>query len=97
LPTCVSLELNLVLPSIAAVKSSSAKNASPPSIIAVARFFRPASSASLMVARMPNCFGRSSGVIPLLAQTPWKSGRPSGIRGTDHDDLPTVASAEAGA
>ena len=51
--TGVLLELNLVLPSIAAGMSSSAKNASPPSVIAAALFFRSASSASLIVARRP--------------------------------------------
>ena len=54
-----------------------------PSIIAWARFFSSTSSASVIVARMPNVFGRSSGVMPLLAQTPCRSGWPSGIRGTD--------------
>ena len=62
------------------MKSSSAKNASPPSISFWARFCRSANSASVIVARSPNCFGRSSGVMPLLAHTPWKSGRPSGRR-----------------
>src|SRR5688572_3032108 len=67
--------------------SSSAKNASPPSINFCARFFRSASSASVIVARLPHTAGRSSGVMPLLAQTPCMSGLPSGMRGTDHVDL----------
>src|SRR5262245_24081137 len=53
--------------------------------MAAAFFFSSASSTSVIVARRPNCVGRSSGVMPLLAQTPWKSGCPSGVRGTDHD------------
>src|SRR5689334_15300935 len=61
-------------------------NAASPSPLNSSRAFRfmAASSWSVRLARPASTFGRSSGAALLLTHTPWKSGWPSGVRGTLH-------------
>src|SRR6185436_10859195 len=67
------------------------------SVIWAANFCSSAISASVSVFLPSHCFGRCSGVTVLFAQTPWKSGWPSAVRGTTHPDLAADAfDAEAG-
>ena len=46
------------------------------------RFFNSVTSASVSDALSFHCVGRAIGVTLLFDQTPWKSGLPSGVRGT---------------
>ena len=52
------------------------------SVICAANRCSSATSASVRRDFPSHCFGRCSGVTVLFAQTPWKSGWPSGVRGS---------------
>src|SRR3569832_2115737 len=54
------------------------------SVIFAANRWSSATSASVSVFLPSHCLGRCSGVTVLLAQTPWKSGWPSGVRSATH-------------